>query len=147
MGIFRMKLVKGDNNSSDFGLIGRGIEVSGDINFAEQLHVHGRVSGKLSSDSGTLVIGESGEIEAHVEVGVCVIHGKVQGNLIAKSKVEIRRSGRVNGDVVTPVLLVEEGAVFDGLIKMTQEPAAPRLKDVSAEDSEDDERRQARRAY
>lgn len=146
MGIFKMKLVKGDNNSSDFGLIGRGIEVSGDITFAEQLHVYGRVTGKLSSESGTLVIGESGQIEAHIQVGVCVIHGSVQGNLTAKSKVEIHRTGRVHGDVVTPVLLVEEGAIFDGLIKMSQEPAAARLKEVSSEDKED-ERPQARRAY
>src|SRR5262249_58708654 len=109
-----MKLVKNEPTSSDFGLIGRGIEVIGDISFADRLQVDGKTQGKLTSDSGTLIVGESARIEAQIDVGVCVVHGLVQGNLIARSKLEIRRTGRVQGDVITPVLLVEEGAVFNG---------------------------------
>lgn len=125
-----MKLVKGDSNNSDFGWIGRGIEVSGDITFTDRLQIDGKVSGKLSSESGTLVIGEMGTVEAQLDVGVCVIQGTLQGNLIARSKVEIRKTGRVHGDLITPVLLVEEGAVFNGAIKMGQEASGRLLEEV-----------------
>lgn len=141
-----MKLVKGDGGNSDFGWIGRGIEVTGDIVFADRLQVDGRVNGKMASGSGTLVIGESGRIEAEVDVGICVIHGALHGNLIARERVEIRKSGRVYGDVLTPVLLVEEGAVFNGAIKMGQEASTRGLGDVPAGDIDGDGRRQAKGA-
>ena len=138
-----MKLVKSEPSNSDFGWIGRGIEVKGDITFADRLQVDGKTIGKLTSDSGTLIIGESGQIEAQIDVGVCVVHGSVQGNLIARSKLEIRRTGRVHGDVITPVLLVEEGAVFNGAIRMTQEVGGRLLEEVRLNEAESESRRQA----
>jgi len=137
-----MKLGKGDSSGPDVGLISRGIEIKGDIAFADRLQVEGKVNGKLTSDSGTLIIGESGELEALVDVGVCVVHGSVQGNLVARSKLEIRRTGRVHGDVIAPVLLVEEGAVFNGAIRMSQE-AAGRPQEVRPIESDSEGRRQA----
>jgi cytoskeletal protein CcmA (bactofilin family) len=123
-------VMKTESGGSDMGVIGRGIEVSGDIFFAEQLHVFGKIEGKVSSDSGTLIIGESGRLEAQVDVGICVIQGALHGNLIAKTRVEIHRTGRVNGDLITPVLLVEEGGVFNGAIKMGQDVVSRKLEEV-----------------
>ena len=137
-----MKLVKSEPSNSDFGWIGRGIEVKGDIAFADRLQIDGKINGKLTSDSGTLIVGESGQVEAQIDVGVCVVHGAIQGNLIARSKLEIRKTGRVHGDVITPVLLVEEGAVFNGAIRMSQE-AGGRLQEVRPNEGEADGRRQA----
>ncbi|MFL6277284.1 MAG: polymer-forming cytoskeletal protein [Blastocatellia bacterium] len=130
MGILKGNLVKSESGGSDMGLIGRGIEVSGDIFFSDQLRVDGKVEGKIVSDSGTLVIGESGRLEAQVDVGTCIIQGALHGNLIAKTKVEIHKSGRVHGDLITPVLLIEEGALFNGAIKMGQESGSRKLEEV-----------------
>ena len=142
-----MKLVKGENGNSEFGWIGRGIEINGDIAFSDRLQVDGRVSGKLTSESGTLVIGELGQLDAQIDVGVCVVHGSVNGNLVARSKVEIRRTGRVHGDVMTPVLLVEEGAVFNGAIKMGKEASGTRaLEEVLPASDEAEPQRAALRA-
>jgi cytoskeletal protein CcmA (bactofilin family) len=138
-----MKLVKNEPTGSDFGLIGRGIEVIGDISFADRLQVDGKTQGKLTSDSGTLIVGESARMEAQIDVGVCVVHGSVHGNLIARSKLEIKKTGRVHGDVVTPVLLVEEGAVFNGAIRMSQETGSRLLEEVRLGEVEADGRRQA----
>lgn len=138
-----MKLVKSEATNSDFGWIGRGIEVKGDIAFADRLQVDGKTVGKLSSESGTLIVGESGHVEAQIDVGVCVVHGSVHGNLIARSKLEIRRTGRVNGDVVTPVLLVEEGAIFNGAIRMSQEAGGRLLEEVRLNEADSEGRRQA----
>ena len=128
-----MKLVKSNGPSSDFGIISRGIEVSGEVVFADQLRVDGRIIGKVASDKGTLIIEDSGQVEAQVDVATCIIRGSLYGNLTAKARAEIHRTGRVQGDVTTPVLLVEEGAVFNGAVKMTQESG--RLLEVG-EDAE-----------
>jgi len=136
-----MKLVKNDRNGSDYGLIGQGIKVSGDISFADQLQVEGKVVGKIASAGGTLVIGETGELEAQVDVGICVIHGSLYGDLIGKTKVEIRKTGKVHGDVITPVLLVEEGAVFNGAIKMSQEVVGRKLEEVPSDVGADAKRK------
>jgi cytoskeletal protein CcmA (bactofilin family) len=128
----KMKLVKNESNGSDFGLIGRGIEVTGDIGFTDRLQVEGKVTGKLYSESGTLGIGETGQVEAQVNVGTCVIHGSLQGDLVASSRVEIRRTGKVHGDVITPVLLVEEGAVFNGAIRMGKDVAGQRIGEIAS---------------
>jgi cytoskeletal protein CcmA (bactofilin family) len=142
-----MKLVKGENGNSEFGWIGRGIEINGEIAFSDRLQVDGRVSGKLTSESGTLIIGESGQLDAQIDVGVCVVHGSVNGNLVARSKVEIRRTGRVHGDVMTPVLLVEEGAVFNGAIKMGKEALGNRtLEEVLPVSADAEPQRAALRA-
>ena len=138
-----MKLVKGEPNDSDFGWIGRGIEVKGDIAFADRLQVDGRVTGKLTSDTGTLIVGESGRLDTQIDVGVCVVHGELHGNVIARSKLEIRKTGRVHGDVITPVLLVEEGAVFNGAIRMTQEAGGRLLEEVRLTDIDSEGRRHA----
>ncbi|HSO76112.1 MAG TPA: polymer-forming cytoskeletal protein [Blastocatellia bacterium] len=142
-----MKLVKGENGKSELGWIGHGIEITGDIAFSDRLQVDGRVSGKITSETGTLIIGESGQLTAKIDVGVCVVHGALNGNLTARTKVEIRRTGRVVGDVMTPVLLVEEGAIFNGVIKVGQEALGNRgvLEEVlPAADAE--AQRAARRA-
>ena len=141
-----MNLVKNDRKSPDYGLIGQGIKVSGDINFADQLQVEGNVVGKITSPGGTLVIGETGELEAQIDVGICVIYGSLYGDLIAKNRVEIRKTGKVHGDVVTPVLLVEEGAVFNGAIKMGQEASTRKLEEIPSTDVESDTKRKFRGA-
>jgi cytoskeletal protein CcmA (bactofilin family) len=129
-----MKLVKNDSNSSDFGWIGRGIEVNGNINFTERLQVDGKVTGKVVSENGTLIIGEGGHVEAQVDVGTCVVHGSLHGDMIARSRLEIHRTGRLTGDVITPALFVEEGAIFNGAIRMGEQASRGSLEEIISED-------------
>jgi cytoskeletal protein CcmA (bactofilin family) len=68
-----------------------------------------------------LTIGESGLIEAQVDVGTCIIYGRIEGDLSSNTRIEIRKTGRVRGDIITPSLLIEEGAVLNGMVKMTIE--------------------------
>lgn len=127
------KFLKGEGGGADVGLISKGVEICGDVTFAERLHVDGKIIGKLSSEKGVLVIGETGQIEAEVNVGTCLIHGQLNGDLIARERVEIYRTGRVYGDVATPVLLVEEGAVFNGAVKMSRAAASRTIEEVEGE--------------
>ena len=129
-----MKLVKNDTASSDFGWIGQGIEVKGDINFTERLQVDGKVTGRVLSESGTLIIGEGGHVEAQVNVGTCIIHGSIHGDLLARTRLEIHRTGRLTGDAITPALLVEEGAIFNGAIRMGEQAVRGSLEEVRPEE-------------
>jgi len=120
-----MKAIRPNDEDSGQGRISRGVEVSGEVLFADALQVDGRVIGKLISESGSLMIEQAGEIQADIDVGVCVIRGALQGNVIARSRVEIYKTARVQGDITTPVLLVEEGATLSGAITMGKEAARP----------------------
>jgi len=132
-----MKLVKENGIDTASGLIGKGVEVTGDILFTDGLRVEGRVNGSLVSEKGTLVIEESARVEARVDVAVCLISGILDGNVKAKSRVEIRRTSRVRGDIITPVLLVEEGAVLNGNVGMSAEAAGRLLNATRPGDGEE----------
>lgn len=128
-----MRGFKTNGDDSAHGRISRGVQVSGDVLFAGELHVEGKITGKLTSETGSLLIEQTGEVQADIDVGICVIRGTVRGNVICKSRVEIYKTGRVEGDINSPVLLVEEGALLSGAISMSKEAA--RLPDPDRADT------------
>jgi cytoskeletal protein CcmA (bactofilin family) len=132
-----MKLVKDNASEKNVGLLGKGVEVNGDIIFADQLQVEGKVTGRMISENGTLIIGETGRVDAQVEVNVCVIHGVVNGNVNAKSRVEIHKASRVSGDLATSVLVIEEGAVLNGAVGMNQQAEISRPEEIRFQDSDE----------
>lgn len=105
--------------------LGQGTEISGEIRFSEVLRVDGVVSGKLTSDSGNLVVSERGHVKAQIEVGFVEVFGTIEGTIRAQYKVEIRPGGRVRGDIFTPVLSIEYGATFDGTCHMKEGKPTP----------------------
>src|SRR5215475_1321805 len=109
-----------NGGGASFGWISKSVEISGDVNFTDKLQVDGKVTGKLYSEKGTLIIGESGNIEAQIDVGTCIIHGTINGNIKARIKVEVHRTGKLNGDITTPALVMGEGAFCNGNIKMVR---------------------------
>jgi len=117
-----MKTSTSNNEVQNAGSrIGKGVEVSGDLSFAGSLDVAGKVSGTVVAHDGTLVIEQGGEVDAQIDVGVCIIRGLLRGNVKAKSRVEVYKSARVDGEIATPVLLVEEGAECNAAIMMAQQ--------------------------
>jgi cytoskeletal protein CcmA (bactofilin family) len=124
-----MKLIKSSGSDFTLGLLGKGVGVTGDIHFEDKLQVEGRVTGRVVSEKGTLIIEETGRVEAEINVGVCIVRGVFEGNVSAESRIELHKTSRVRGDLTTPVLLVEEGALFNGTVGMGRE-AADRLPDT-----------------
>ncbi len=139
-----MKNVKGNGEHSGQGRISRSVEVSGDVRFAGALQVEGRLIGEVISESGSLIIEQAGDVQAQVDVGVCVIRGAFRGNVNARSRVEICKTARVQGDITTPVLLVEEGALLNGAITMGKEAA--RLPEEIRPGGGDDQLRKSKSA-
>jgi len=99
------------------GFLDKDTEFVGDLKYKDNMRVDGIFKGKIVSGSG-LVIGETAEIEADIEVNRISINGRVKGNIKAKERVEIFSKGRVLGTIITPKIVIEEGAFFQGSCQM-----------------------------
>jgi cytoskeletal protein CcmA (bactofilin family) len=99
------------------GFIDKETEIIGDIKFKENFRIDGVFKGKILSGGG-LIIGETGEVEADIEVINIAVNGRVKGSIKAKEKIEIFSKGRVIGSVTTPKLIIEDGAFFQGSCQM-----------------------------
>ena len=106
------------------GFVGGGTVVTGEANFKAMMRVDGHLSGRISSSSGTLIVGANGKVDANIEVAVAVIHGSINGDIIATQRLELGRAAKVNGNIQTPSLIIEQGAIFEGSCKMLQMTAS-----------------------
>ena len=97
--------------------IDQGSEFEGKLSFRDTVRIDGRFHGEITSEN-TLIIGESGDIEAEIRSNTVVVSGSVNGNIIAKAKVVLHKTARIAGDIQAPSLVVEEGAVITGKIIM-----------------------------
>src|SRR5882724_12568259 len=102
------------------GFVGGGTIVTGEANFKALMRVDGNLSGRITSTSGTLIVGNNGKVDANIEVAIAMIHGTVNGDIIATQRLELGRAAKVNGNIQTPSLVIEQGAVFEGTCKMVQ---------------------------
>jgi cytoskeletal protein CcmA (bactofilin family) len=112
------------------GFVGSGTVITGESSFKSMLRVDGRFSGRITSGTGTLIVGAGGQVDANVEVSVAQIHGVVTGDIIAGQRIELGRAAKVSGNIQTPSLVIEQGAVFEGSCKMVQlkAAAAPKME-------------------
>ena len=105
------------------GIIGKDIEVTGDIKFDGTFRVEGAVHGSIVGHAGVVSIGEGGYVNANVTANICVVEGLYEGDLTAATRVEITKTGRIKGNVTTPDLIIAEGAVFEGNLEMAKDIA------------------------
>ena len=119
------------------GFVGNGTVLTGEATFKAMLRVDGHLSGSVSSESGTLIVGNNGQVDADIQVAVAVIHGTVNGDIIASQRLELGRAAKVNGNIQTPSLVIEQGAVFEGSCRMAQLKTALDSKQREAEKPSD----------
>ena len=97
--------------------------MEGRYSFRGTVMLNGKFKGEISSGD-TLIIGERAVLEADVRAGRLTVSGEVTGNLRATERIELKRTARVYGDVEAPVVVVEEGVLFEGHCRMSK-PSAP----------------------
>jgi cytoskeletal protein CcmA (bactofilin family) len=102
------------------GFVGSGTVLTGETTFQAMLRVDGHLTGRVSSEVGTLVIGSSGKVDANILVAAAVINGIVNGDIVAQDRVELGRTARVVGNIQSPRLMIEDGAVFEGTCSMVK---------------------------
>src|SRR3989304_3381008 len=107
-------------NTNDLtAFIDEGSEIDGKYTFSGTVMLNGRFRGEIVSND-TLIVGEKGVINASIRAGVVMINGEGVGNVLGSERVELRGSARVYGDVEAPVVVVEEGVLFEGHCRMTK---------------------------
>src|SRR5688500_921338 len=106
------------------GFVGHGTVLTGETNFQMMLRVDGHLTGTVTSDGGTLIVGTNGQVDANISVDVATVNGVINGDVVATDKIQLGRTARVMGNIATPKLVIEEGAVFEGgcnMIKAREE--------------------------
>ena len=96
----------------------RGASFEGKVSFSGLLRIDGHLRGTAQSD-GTLVVGETGTVQADLEVGTLLVRGSVTGAVRATERVEIAPTGRLEGELETPVLSVQEGGELQARVSMS----------------------------
>jgi cytoskeletal protein CcmA (bactofilin family) len=93
-------------------------ELNGEISFKDMLRVNGHIAGKVMSQKGTLIVDPSALVDGDIEVGVVVISGTVNGDVIGHQRVELGPAAIINGNISTRTLTMKPGAVFQGDCRM-----------------------------
>jgi cytoskeletal protein CcmA (bactofilin family) len=101
---------------SGFAQIGKSVFIKGELSGSEDLYLDGRVEGSISLKGNSLTVGPNGQIKGGVEAKGVVVQGKVEGNIQASERVELRKSAIVTGDITTQRILIEEGASLRGKV-------------------------------
>jgi cytoskeletal protein CcmA (bactofilin family) len=89
-------------------------EFKGALAFSGELELHGRLEGTIESEGGALTVGEQALIKAEIKVNDVLIYGKVQGNIYATGRIELRGKAEVYGDLYSNRLAMDDGVVFVG---------------------------------
>ena len=111
--------------SVDIATIGKSVIVRGELSGSEDLYVDGEVEGSISLRGQSLTIGPNGRVRANLEARNVIVHGRVDGNVTASDRVDLRKSASLTGDVSTARVAIEDGAYFKGTIDIqkTETPA------------------------
>ena len=102
--------------TGELAQIGKSVIIKGELSGSEDLYIDGQVEGSISLKNFSLTVGPNGQVKASVESKAIVVQGKLEGNLQASDRVELRKSAVVTGDITTQRIAIEEGAYLKGKV-------------------------------
>lgn len=120
------------NNSKN--VLNSDVELKGTLKFSGELTFDGKLDGDINSD-GSLHLGDNAVIKGNINVNNVVIRGKVNGNVTAKEKIDIKSKTELFGDIRSPKLVIEEGVTFVGKTEVNPNKVAPSTPPVPAMDA------------
>ncbi len=94
-------------------IIGQGTRITGEIQSSATMRIEGHVAGKVHCDD-TIMVQETGRVEADLVASQVIISGEVKGNVMARERLEITESGKLLGDITAPRVAIAEGVLFEG---------------------------------
>ena len=107
--------------------IGQSICIRGELTGSEDMTIEGKVDGEIDLTEHNLTIGPKGRIQAKVSAKAVVVQGEITGNITASEKVELAQTSRVSGDIITPRIIIADGARLKGSVDMSGvQPDSPR---------------------
>src|SRR5439155_9952623 len=105
--------LKGLSSEDLNGFMDEGTEFHGELRFQDTFRIDGQLTGKVVSEH-TLIVGESGKVDAEIDCGVVSIRGTVTGRVNGRQRIELLAGSKVQATLVSPRLLIEEGAFLQG---------------------------------
>jgi len=109
---------KSGKESKTVAAIGETIHIKGDVSGSENLIINGNVEGNIDLKGHDVTIGKNGNVDANIIANNIVVEGKLNGDMNGDEKVIIKQSGNVHGNIVSPRVTLEDGALFKGSIEM-----------------------------
>jgi cytoskeletal protein CcmA (bactofilin family) len=110
------------NNSKN--VLNSDVELKGTLKFSGELTFDGKLDGDIQSD-GSLTLGDNAVVKGNMNVSTVVVRGKVNGNISAKEKIDIKTKAELFGDIRAPKLVIEEGVTFVGKTEVNPNKVAP----------------------
>ncbi len=96
--------------------IGKSVVIKGELSGSEDLYLDGLVEGTIALKGNSLTVGPNGQVKASIDAKGVVVQGKLEGNIQASDRVELRKSANVTGDIATQRISIEEGAFLKGKV-------------------------------
>ncbi len=97
------------------------VEIEGTIKFEKTMNIDGKFEGQMIANNGELIVGKTGSVKADVKVKNATIEGRLDGNIEAAEKIELKQNAQLIGDLYAKVLVIEEGVVFVGQCNVNPE--------------------------
>jgi cytoskeletal protein CcmA (bactofilin family) len=104
--------------ASGLAQIGKSVVIKGELSGSEDLYLDGLVEGTIALKGNSLTVGPNGQVKASVEAKGVVIQGKLEGNIQASDRVDLRKTAMVTGDISTQRISIEEGAFLKGKVEI-----------------------------
>lgn len=117
------RVVEPEPSRGGSAMIGKSVTIRGQIAAREDLTIDGEVEGTIEAQEHRIVIGPNGRVRATVKAREVIILGQLFGNVEAGDKAELRRDGKLVGDVRTMRIAIEDGAWFKGSIDIVRQEA------------------------
>lgn len=112
-------------------IISEGVKLDGKLISQGNVRIDGNINGDIQA-AGNITVGEHGEVTGEIKAQVIIIGGKIAGTVVANEKIVLESSSNLKGDLITKILVVEEGAIFDGKSAMSSKdrPSNPASTDT-----------------
>ena len=114
--------------SNEIATIGKSVVVKGELSGSEDLIVDGEVEGSITLRGQSLTIGPNGRVRANIEARNVIVHGRLDGDIHATERVDLRKSASLSGDISTARISIEDGAFFKGGIDIQKAEPATKLE-------------------
>ncbi len=115
------KKVNESRKESNMANLTSDANIKGTIKFGQTMRIDGNFEGELLTDNGELIVGKTGNVKANIKVRSAVIEGRVDGNIKASDKVELKQNAHLIGDLQAKTLVVEKGVVLVGQCNVNPE--------------------------
>ena len=100
------------------------VEIKGNLKFSGELTFEGKLEGEIHTD-GTLHLGDTAVVNGSISAGSVIVRGKINGNISAKDKIDIKAKTELFGDIKAAKLVIEEGITFVGKTEVNPNKVAP----------------------